>query len=58
MNIVELTHEIRRTSYDRQNGMCAFTGKKFEEFNDSIDADFIVVDSSGDANNPDDIIML
>jgi len=56
MNILELTSEIRRTIYDRQNGMCAYSGKKFEEFNDSIDVDYIAVD--GDSANNDNIIML
>ena len=38
-----LSNETRRMVWERQNGMCALTGKKFQEFNDSMEADFILI---------------
>lgn len=43
MNITELTPETKRELWERQNGMCAFSGKKFEEFNETNEVDFYLV---------------
>jgi hypothetical protein len=58
MNIVELTTEQRQFIYDRQSGMCAFTGKKFEEFSNSVDAGFIVINNEIATTNNDNIVMI
>ena len=54
----EITLEQRRAIYDRQNGMCAFTGKKFEEFNDSIEVEFVAINSEIAATDNDNIVMV
>ena len=51
MNTNELSNEIRRSIWERQNGMCAFTGKKFEDFNDLIEADFVFINPVSDDNS-------
>lgn len=38
-----LTTEQKRSIWERQSGMCALTGKKFEQFDETIDADFLMV---------------
>ena len=58
MIITELTIELRRAVYERQNGMCAFTGKKFEEFNDSIDVVYFSVNKKSNTTDPNNIVML
>ena len=56
MNTLELTTEQKRYIYDRQSGMCAFTGKKFEEFTDSMAVEFVAVNT--DTTNNDNIVMI
>ncbi len=49
--IAELTQEQKRTVWERQKGMCAVTGKKFENFDETADAEFLII-------NPDLFIEL
>ena len=58
MIVNEITLEQRRSIYERQSGMCAFTGKKFEEFNDSIEVDFIAINDEIGATDNDNIVMV
>ena len=58
MNILELTTEERRTIYERQSGMCALTGKKFEEFTDSMETEFVAICDKIGATDNDNIVML
>ena len=53
MSETVLNNDIKRTIWERQSGMCALTGKKFDEFNESIEANFIFVNP--DEANPDDL---
>lgn len=55
--VTELTQEQKRTIWERQKGMCAFTGKKFENFDEISDAEFLIInpDLPNDLNN---IVML
>lgn len=57
MNVNELTTETKRSIYERQNGMCAITGKKFEDFNDLSEAEFVVVTDNADVSE-NDIVMV
>lgn len=41
--IAELTQEQKRTIWERQKGMCAVTGKKFENFDEAADAEFLII---------------
>lgn len=41
--IAELTQEQKRTIWERQKGMCAVTGKKFENFDETADAEFLII---------------
>lgn len=41
--IAELTQEQKRAIWERQKGMCAFTGKKFENFDETVDAEFLII---------------
>ncbi len=58
MILNEITLEQRRFIYERQSGMCAFTGKKFEEFNDSIEVEFVAINTEIGAANNDNIVMV
>ena len=47
----EFSNEMKRSIWERQSGMCAFTGKKFEDFNDLADADFVFIEPISNADN-------
>jgi hypothetical protein len=53
VNANELSNEMKRSIWERQSGMCAFTGKKFEDFNDLADADFVFTVPISNAENTD-----
>ena len=65
MDANALSSEIKRSIWERQNGMCALTGKKFEEFNDSIEVDYLFIkplsENAGEDNkneNNENIVMI
>ena len=58
MNENILTNEMKHTVWKRQNGMCALTGKKFDEFNDSIDAEFIFINPKDDTSDLNNVVMV
>ncbi len=41
--IAELSTEQKRSIWERQNGMCALTGKKFETFDETLEADYLLI---------------
>ena len=60
MDANALSNEIKRSIWERQNGMCALTGKKFEEFNETIEVDFLFIKplhENGTEDN-ENIVML
>lgn len=52
-----LENEMKRTIWERQSGMCALTGKKFEDFSDLSEADFISVKEGG-SQTEENIVMV
>lgn len=59
MIATQLTTETKKQIWERQNGMCGLTGRKFELFSDSIEADYhhIKPNVSGD-NSLDNFVMI
>lgn len=41
--IAELSTEQKRSIWERQKGMCALTGKKFETFDETLEADYLLI---------------
>ena len=58
MNANELSNEIKRSIWERQNGMCAFTGKKFEDFNNLVEADFVLINPNNNQSDAENIVMI
>jgi hypothetical protein len=58
MTIVELTTKIKRTIFERQNGMCAYTGKKFENFEEAIEINFIAVNEDSEDHDEGNVVMV
>lgn len=58
MIFAELTTEAKREIWERQNGMCAFTGRKFEEFNENMEVDFHLVKPALAGSDKDNIVMV
>ncbi len=52
-----LENEMKRTIWERQSGMCALTGKKFEDFSDLSEADFISLKEGG-SQTEENIVMV
>eukprot|EP01107_Rhizomastix_libera_P015521 TRINITY_DN5890_c0_g1_i1.p2 TRINITY_DN5890_c0_g1~~TRINITY_DN5890_c0_g1_i1.p2 ORF type:complete len:560 (-),score=55.51 TRINITY_DN5890_c0_g1_i1:10-1689(-) len=58
MIIAELNTESKRAIWERQNGMCAFTGRKFEEFNETMEVEYGVVKPGLNPSEKDNVVMI
>lgn len=52
----DLTTDQKKAIWERQNGMCALTGRKFEQFDDLQEGDYYIINPDL-GNQPENIIL-
>jgi len=54
----ELTTEQKRSIWERQNGMCALTGKKFEQLDEALEADYLIINPDLPQSEDNSVLLL